>query len=73
MRTSNRSTASSATNALTSTGSRRSRTLGQSSRAWRQDYNEQRPHSALNYLAPSEFAAKHRATADAPAAFQELV
>ncbi|WP_412174717.1 integrase core domain-containing protein, partial [Burkholderia mallei] len=23
--------------------------------AWRQDYNEQRPHSALNYLAPSEF------------------
>ncbi|WP_152618147.1 integrase core domain-containing protein, partial [Burkholderia pseudomallei] len=33
--------------------------------AWRQ--------SALNYLAPSEFAAKHRATADAPAAFQELV
>ncbi|WP_143281287.1 integrase core domain-containing protein, partial [Burkholderia mallei] len=21
--------------------------------AWRQDYNEQRPHSALNYLAPS--------------------
>ncbi|ONR71179.1 integrase core domain-containing protein, partial [Burkholderia cenocepacia] len=41
--------------------------------AWRQDYNEQRPHSALNYLAPSEFAAKHRATADTPAAFQELV
>ncbi|WP_256972295.1 hypothetical protein [Burkholderia mallei] len=28
---------------------------------------------AENYLAPSEFAAKHRATADAPAAFQELV
>ncbi|ONW94882.1 transposase, partial [Burkholderia cenocepacia] len=26
-----------------------------------------------NYLAPSEFAAKHRATADAPAAFKELV
>nr|WP_269766405.1 IS3 family transposase [Burkholderia ubonensis] len=41
--------------------------------AWRQDYNEQRPHSALNYLAPAEFAAKHRATADAPAAFQELI
>lgn len=41
--------------------------------SWRQDYNEQRPHSALNYLAPSEFAAKHQATADAPAAFQELV
>ncbi|WP_139337038.1 MULTISPECIES: IS3 family transposase [Burkholderiaceae] len=41
--------------------------------AWRQDYNEQRPHSALNYLSPAQFAAKHRATADAPAAFQELV
>ena len=41
--------------------------------AWRQDYNEQRPHSSLSYLSPSEFAAKHRATADAPAAFQELV
>ncbi|WP_088580383.1 IS3 family transposase [Burkholderia ubonensis] len=40
---------------------------------WRQDYNEERPHSALNYLSPAEFAAKHRATADAPAAFQELV
>jgi putative transposase len=38
--------------------------------AWRQNYNEQRPHSALNYLSPSEFAAKHRATANAPAAFQ---
>ncbi|WJN72856.1 Transposase [Burkholderia anthina] len=41
--------------------------------AWHLDYNEQRPHRALNYLAPSEFAAKHRATTDAPAAFQELV
>lgn len=40
--------------------------------AWRLDYNEERPHSALNYLSPAEFAAKHRATADAPAAFQEL-
>ncbi|SOT44279.1 conserved hypothetical protein [Burkholderia cenocepacia] len=40
---------------------------------WRRDYNEERPHSALNYLSPAEFAAKHRATADAPAAFQELV
>ncbi|MFP3520253.1 transposase, partial [Pseudomonas sp. SIMBA_077] len=43
------------------------------STAWRQDYNEQRPHSALNDLAPSEFGAEHRTTADAPAAFQELV
>ena len=25
--------------------------------AWRQDYNEQRPHSALNYQTPREFAA----------------
>jgi len=24
---------------------------------WRQDYNECRPHSALNYQTPSEFAA----------------
>lgn len=23
---------------------------------WRQDYNQQRPHSALNYLSPAEFA-----------------
>jgi putative transposase len=41
--------------------------------AWRQDCNEDRPHCALNYLSPAEFAAKHRATADAPAAFQELI
>jgi putative transposase len=40
--------------------------------AWRHDYNEIRPHSALNYLSPAEFAAKHRAAAVAPAA-QELV
>jgi putative transposase len=24
--------------------------------SWRQDYNQQRPHSSLNYLAPAEFA-----------------
>ncbi|WP_259649634.1 integrase core domain-containing protein, partial [Burkholderia pseudomallei] len=47
--------------------------MARRNQAGHQDYNEQRPHSALNYLAPSEFAAKHRATADAPAAFQELV
>jgi putative transposase len=23
---------------------------------WRKDYNEQRPHSSLNYLPPAEFA-----------------
>lgn len=28
--------------------------------AWRRDYNEHRPHSALNYQTPSEFAAGHR-------------
>lgn len=27
---------------------------------WRQDYNEQRPHSSLNYLAPAEFAQTQR-------------
>lgn len=26
--------------------------------AWRHNYNEQRPHSSLNYLTPAEFAAK---------------
>uniref|UniRef100_UPI00242FE269 integrase core domain-containing protein n=1 Tax=Pandoraea pnomenusa TaxID=93220 RepID=UPI00242FE269 len=35
--------------------------------AWRQDYNEARPHSALNYQSPAEFAAKQRATAAVPA------
>lgn len=29
---------------------------------WRQDYNENRPHSALNYKTPSEFAAEFRWT-----------
>jgi len=29
---------------------------------WRQDYNERRPHSALDYLTPSEFAARARTT-----------
>jgi putative transposase len=27
---------------------------------WRQDYNEQRPHSALDYKTPAEFAAENR-------------
>ncbi len=27
---------------------------------WRRDYNERRPHSALDYLTPSEFAARAR-------------
>jgi hypothetical protein len=29
-------------------------------RLWRQDYNEARPHSQLDYLPPSEFAARNR-------------
>ena len=28
--------------------------------AWRRDYNEQRPHSALKYQTPAEFAARAR-------------
>lgn len=28
--------------------------------AWRRDYNEQRPHSSLNYLTPAEFAVSQR-------------
>ena len=28
--------------------------------AWRRDYNQHRPHSALDYQTPAEFAAKHR-------------
>jgi len=33
--------------------------------AWRQDYNEGRPHSALGYMTPAEFAARYRATSPA--------
>jgi len=28
--------------------------------AWCPDYNEARPHSALGYRTPAEFAARHR-------------
>lgn len=28
--------------------------------SWRRDYNEQRPHSSLNYLTPTEFAQRQR-------------
>jgi putative transposase len=40
---------------------------------WRQDDNEPKPHSALNYLAPSTLAANPAATAHAPAVHQALV
>ncbi|GAV20070.1 putative transposase [Mariprofundus micogutta] len=30
--------------------------------AWRQDYNERRPHSSLGYMTPAEVAAQHRTT-----------
>lgn len=30
---------------------------------WRQEYNEYRPHSSLDYLTPAEFAAQHQAEA----------
>ena len=33
--------------------------------AWRRDYNEARPHSALEYLAPAAFAARGRAAVGA--------
>ena len=34
--------------------------------AWRQDYNQCRPHSSLDYQTPAEFAAKHRVITPAP-------
>ena len=33
--------------------------------AWRRDYNEQRPHSAIGYLTPAERGALHRSSRDA--------
>jgi len=35
---------------------------------WRQDFNRNRPHSSLNYLAPEEFAARNRQPRSEPAA-----
>ena len=35
---------------------------------WRQDFNRNRPHSSLNYLAPEEFAARHRQQRSEPVA-----
>jgi putative transposase len=33
--------------------------------AWRRDYNENRPHSAIGYLTPAEYGARHRSRRDA--------
>ena len=40
---------------------------------WRTDYNERRPHSALGYLTPREFAARCRALAPDSASNQEEI
>ena len=32
--------------------------------AWRKEYNEERPHSSLRYLTPTEFAARTKAAED---------
>lgn len=39
--------------------------------AWREEYNQRRPHSALGYLTPSEFAAKPPVDCAGPAAPEE--
>ena len=40
---------------------------------WRTDYNERRPHSALGYLTPREFAARCRALAPDSASTQQEI
>lgn len=41
--------------------------------AWRRDYNEHRPHSALNYQTPAEFAASYRTNRLPKAGDQERI
>lgn len=48
--------ASSARSASTSTGSSHWMMHGETIESWRIDYNQVRPHSALGYLTPEEFA-----------------
>ncbi len=40
--------------------------------AWRRDYNERRPHSAIGYLTPAEYGALHRSTSSDAAQNQEI-
>jgi len=40
--------------------------------AWRRDYNEQRPHSALDYRTPADFAALHRRRGGPPPSTREF-
>jgi len=41
--------------------------------AWRRDYNQHRPHSALDYQTPAEFAAQHRTACPALPAEEECL
>ena len=40
-------------------------------KAWRHDYNHQRPHSSLGYLPPAEFANRCAVSATPPPALQQ--
>lgn len=40
---------------------------------WRRDYNQHRPHSALDYQTPAEFAAKHRTACPVRSAEEECL
>jgi putative transposase len=41
--------------------------------AWRRDYNENRPHSAIDYLTPAEYGALHRACGRDATQTQEII